>query len=109
MVTMPFDSLSELIVESRTVYRRRPDGGLDYDHYRRLAGQQRAQALGHAIAQGCHLIATGVGALVRGWLAYRERVRARHLLLAMDDRILRDIGISRCDAIQGAKRRLWRP
>lgn len=106
---MPFDSLPELLLEPAPDYRRLPDGRLDYDHYRHAARQARAQAIWQAMTQGVSLCGAGLAALLRAWLVRRDRVRARHQLLAMDDRALRDIGISRCDAIQGMQRRLWRP
>lgn len=36
-------------------------------------------------------------AIVRGWRAWRDRNRSRNQLRALDDRMLRDIGIRRDD------------
>ncbi len=82
---MPFDSLPLLPLESG------PD-------YRPLAPRTQARSLGRIL-----------GGLVNAWLVHRDRKRARHQLLALDDRALRDIGLSRCDAVQGVARQLWRP
>lgn len=41
-------------------------------------------------------------------LAWQERWRQRQTLLALDDRMLRDIGISRYDAIQEGRKPFWR-
>lgn len=43
--------------------------------------------------------------IVRNW--YREATERRELL-AMDDRMLRDVGITRLDAVAAARRPLWR-
>jgi uncharacterized protein YjiS (DUF1127 family) len=46
-----------------------------------------------------------------GWLRLEsglERWRQRRLLLTLDDRMLKDIGLSRCDAEREAAKR-WRP
>lgn len=48
-------------------------------------------------------------AVLEAWQGRRERARQRHQLLAMDDRMLRDIGVSRCDATQGVPRVIYRP
>ena len=48
-------------------------------------------------------------AVLEVWQSRRERARQRHQLLAMDDRMLRDIGVSRCDATQGVPRVIYRP
>jgi len=44
-------------------------------------------------------------ALIQLW---RQRSRARRELLARSERELRDIGITRCDAHQEAKKPFWR-
>lgn len=46
-----------------------------------------------------------IGGVVRDW--YRNATERRELL-AMEDRGLRDIGITRADAIMAASRPLWR-
>jgi uncharacterized protein YjiS (DUF1127 family) len=43
--------------------------------------------------------------LITSWI---ERVRQRHALAALDERDLRDIGISRVDATREAQKPFWR-
>ncbi|MGA7865565.1 MAG: DUF1127 domain-containing protein [Stellaceae bacterium] len=58
----------------------------------------------------------GPAALCR-WLPYllsrfmdwRARARSRHLLLQLDDRMLRDIGLSRSDVDRECAKHLWQP
>ena len=40
---------------------------------------------------------------------YYRRVKQRQELLALDERMLRDIGISRVDAIKEASKPFWKP
>ena len=42
----------------------------------------------------------------RGW---RERARGRHLLLQLDDRMLRDVGLSRSDVDRECAKHFWQP
>ena len=42
----------------------------------------------------------------RGW---RERTRSRHLLLQLDDRMLRDVGLSRSDVDRECAKHFWQP
>ena len=42
----------------------------------------------------------------RGW---RERARSRHLLLQLDDRMLRDVGLSRSDVDRECAKHFWQP
>jgi len=44
-------------------------------------------------------------ATLAGWI---ERARQRRRLAALSDRLLKDIGISRCDALQEARKPFWR-
>jgi len=50
--------------------------------------------------------ATGFGAIVRTWL---ERIRARRALARIDERSLREAGISPALAEYEANRPFWRP
>ena len=43
---------------------------------------------------------------VSGW---RERARSRHLLLQLDDRMLRDVGLSRSDVDRECAKHFWQP
>ena len=44
------------------------------------------------------------------WLAAaRERARQRRWLAALDDRMLKDLGLSRADVARESDKRFWRP
>ena len=43
---------------------------------------------------------------VREW---RERARSRHLLQQLDDRMLRDVGLSRSDVDRECAKHFWQP
>ena len=40
---------------------------------------------------------------------WQERATQRHHLMAMDDRLLRDIGLSRAEAASEFEKPFWRP
>jgi uncharacterized protein YjiS (DUF1127 family) len=42
----------------------------------------------------------------QGW---RERARGRHLLQHLDDRMLRDVGLSRSDVDRECNKHFWQP
>ena len=42
-------------------------------------------------------------------LLFQERARQRRALVELDDRLLRDIGVSRADAEREANKPFWRP
>ena len=48
------------------------------------------------------------GALLDCFLGWQERARSRRLLMTLDDRALRDIGIDRAIADEEANRPFWR-
>jgi len=54
----------------------------------------------------------GIGSLTARLLAallrWQERNRERHHLRALDDRILRDVGLSRADIEQEVRKPFWR-
>lgn len=102
---MPFDFLATPMAATAGDYRRRADGSVDMDHYRAAARAEQARAVGRALAS----LGTALAGVLAAWYASRERARQRRLLLTMDDRMLRDIGISRCDAMQGVRRAVFRP
>lgn len=54
------------------------------------------------------VLAAGLRLAVARLRTWRERARERRQLLAMDDRALRDIGISRVDALREANKPVWR-
>ena len=43
------------------------------------------------------------------FLEWRERARQRHALARLDDRMLRDIGLSRADVYREYRKPFWRP
>jgi uncharacterized protein YjiS (DUF1127 family) len=47
--------------------------------------------------------------LLSRFLGWRERARSRHLLLQLDDRMLRDVGLSRSDADRECAKHFWQP
>ncbi len=49
----------------------------------------------------------GLARAILTLLRWQELVRQRRALLKMDDRMLKDIGISRADALREAGRRFW--
>lgn len=68
-----------------------------YSQYIDRAHQDRADALaraGHRLVVGVAGLAGGIVAVLRQW---RERRRATHELLSLDDRMLKDIGLTRGD------------
>jgi len=38
----------------------------------------------------------------------RQRIAERHLLASLDDRMLKDLGYSRCDVEREIRKRFWR-
>ncbi len=57
--------------------------------------------------EGTHAMTT-IGTLIDGFARIRERARGRKLLLEMDARLLKDIGISRDIAAAEAAKPWWR-
>jgi uncharacterized protein YjiS (DUF1127 family) len=45
--------------------------------------------------------------LLSRFLGWRERARSRHLLLQLDDRMLRDVGLSRSDVDRECAKHFW--
>ena len=45
--------------------------------------------------------------LLSRFRAWRERARSRHLLLQLDDRMLRDVGLSRSDVDSECTKHFW--
>ena len=46
-------------------------------------------------------------ALLSRFRAWRERARSRHLLLQLDDRMLRDVGLTRSDVDRECAKYFW--
>jgi uncharacterized protein YjiS (DUF1127 family) len=66
-------------------------------------------------AHPCVNLRIGLGRLVQActavsayWQVWAERRRSRRALTELDDRLMRDIGISRSDAEWEASKRFWR-
>jgi uncharacterized protein YjiS (DUF1127 family) len=53
-------------------------------------------------------LATLWQSLKHTWTAWAQRIEQRQLLANMDDRDLRDMGITRADAIWAARTPFWR-
>jgi len=55
----------------------------------------------------------GLAGVIRGMicllLVWQDRAKSRHQLAELDDRLLKDIGISRIDAHYEATKPFWRP
>ena len=47
--------------------------------------------------------------LLRRFLAWRDRARSRHLLLQLDDRMLRDVGLTHSDVDRECAKHFWQP
>lgn len=47
--------------------------------------------------------------LLSRFLSWRERARSRDLLLQLDDRMLRDVGLSRSDVDRECAKHFWQP
>jgi uncharacterized protein YjiS (DUF1127 family) len=45
--------------------------------------------------------------LVSKVVQWQERARSRHLLRQLDDRMLRDVGLSRCDVNRECTKHFW--
>jgi uncharacterized protein YjiS (DUF1127 family) len=72
------------------------------------AEERAAQALARAarIAARLEALTASVAQHIRAWY---DRARQRRALEAVDDWVLRDIGISRTDAMQEHDKPFWRP
>ena len=97
---MPFDSLPGRAVSAPDP-RRCLDGSIDYGYCRLLAMQQRAAAFARL---GRRLAMAGAAVLT----AWRERAQSRRLLATLDERLRRDIGLSRYDVLQETSKPFWR-
>jgi uncharacterized protein YjiS (DUF1127 family) len=53
-----------------------------------------------------HRLLPNLSIRFRGW---RERARSRHLLLLLDDRMLRDVGLTRSDVDRECAKHFWQP
>ena len=82
-------------------YNERPD----YQHYIEQAQQARAEAMARVGYLAASAVGRAVDAAVRpvqaafaALAAWRSRRAAAHEILRLDDRLLRDIGLTRADA-----------
>jgi uncharacterized protein YjiS (DUF1127 family) len=72
-------------------------------HARRIEADRRAR---HAVPLATRLRAAGVW-LVLALLRSHELAQQRRRLLALDDRMLKDIGITRAEATRESARPFW--
>ena len=49
----------------------------------------------------------GITAVLGALYDSRQRVAERHLLAALDDRMLKDLGLNRCDVEHEVRKRFW--
>jgi uncharacterized protein YjiS (DUF1127 family) len=54
------------------------------------------------------MVAAGIGRVLGLTATWRRRARDRYALLAMSERDLRDIGVTRFDAVREAEKPFWR-
>jgi uncharacterized protein YjiS (DUF1127 family) len=54
-----------------------------------------------------HASQWSIGALIGMLLQWHERARQRRTLLTLDDRMLKDIGVSRAEAVREANKPFW--
>jgi uncharacterized protein YjiS (DUF1127 family) len=91
--------------------------GLEDFSDRHFGAQQRAgDALAAAILWSARAItgsaqsaATVLRRVVRTAIVWKQRARERALLLSLGERALRDIGLSRYDALHEGRKPFWRP
>lgn len=53
-------------------------------------------------------IGSRAASLLRHFLTWLERIRQRRALLALDDWVLKDIGLSRADVMRESDKPFWR-
>lgn len=76
---------------------------LSHDHMVDLVTEARARHLRAAFVKAARLAAAPFVAAAKSWRAWRIRQRDREELAQLDDRALRDMGISRYDAIMAGR------
>lgn len=84
---------------------------LSHDHMAELvseAREDRARHLRTAFAKAARLAASPFVAAAKSWRAWRIRQRDREELAQLDDRALRDMGLSRYDAIMAGRHEFHR-
>lgn len=69
---------------------------------------QRLYRYNFTARDSCRLAAVLLTKLLDQPGLWRERARQRRALMALDDRLLRDIGISRADAEREVAKPFWR-
>jgi uncharacterized protein YjiS (DUF1127 family) len=75
---------------------------------RAIIGQQRASRARRLFSRHGGLACLGRAA-IRGVLFWMERSRQRRALAELDDRLLRDIGLTREEALQERANPFWKP
>lgn len=66
-----------------------------------------AARFGRSAAQRAMGVAAMIGTVLEQMIAAHERWRQRQALLALDDHLLKDIGVSRVDVEREAAKRPW--
>lgn len=66
-----------------------------------------AARFGRSAAQRAWGVVAMIGAVLEQMLVAHERWRQRQALLALDDHLLKDIGVSRADVEREATKRPW--
>ncbi len=79
------------------------DGGLHIP-----GAGRRSRPSGIALEAITERFFDGAARLLRAIPAWYERARQRRHLMALDDRLLRDIGISRAEALREFDKPFWR-
>ncbi len=72
------------------------------------ADGRRSQPSGIGLDGIADALADGLARLLRAIPLWYDRIRQRHHLMELDDRMLRDIGISRAEAVAEFDKPFWR-
>jgi len=70
--------------------------------------QLHEYAMRQAIAQVCRILGDGIGAIASQLAVWHDHARMRRHLTHMDERLLRDIGLSPLDAKREINKPFWR-
>lgn len=70
---------------------------------------ERPSGKGHGVQGLLKAIDSGLLAALDVSLAWHQRMADRHSLRAMDERLLKDIGLSQADVEHEATKPFWRP
>ena len=76
--------------------------------YTNHTASQAASSHNHASARFVHLVDRAVENVVEGFLTWQRRHKDRMHLLSLDERMLRDIGVTLVDVDREASKPFWR-